>query len=281
MLASLGDSIPHGIRSYDPIREKEAFSSLDNNSFGLPTTRIIRNQMKITNPNIRTIIIPECIDMRKPLQTEVDKLRDDLKIDASDIKILQPTRTDQRKRTDRGLNLAVRLETFLPNKKVHYIVAATSKKPEDQVVLAQLNQIATQNNFSGLHVFDSIPPDKMNLYISLATFTTFMSEYEGWGRIPAESALLEKMCVTSRYVNTEGEMVFDSEYCGFKLIHEDDPFDSGISNTTIGNVLQYIHNPESFKGIIQSNYIKAQQFTPTALKIKLANTISNIFNYEK
>jgi hypothetical protein len=279
-LASLDTSIPQGVRSYDPIREREAFASLTGNSFGLPTTRIIRDQMKAANSSIRAIIVPEYIDVRIPEANEVLALRNQLEVGESDVVILQPTRTDQRKRTDRGLSLAVRLQEFLPDRKVHYIIAATSKRPEDQPVLAQLHQVASENNFDGLNILDSISPDQMSTYMSLATITTFMSQYKGWGRIPAESALLDRMCVTSRYVNTEGDKVFDKGYSGFNFITESDPFAQGVSNATIGKVLQYIHNPESFRTAINANRIKAQQFTPDAVRIKLANTLSKIFDDE-
>jgi hypothetical protein len=280
-LSSLELEVPIGMRSYDPIREKEAYAALSENSFGLPNTRIISNQMKSANPNLRAIVVPEYIDIRKPSPSEVIKLKNTLDIDEHDIVILQPTRTDQRKRTDRGLHLAVQLQEFLPDRKVHYIIAATSKRPEDQPVIAELNQFAGQNNFANLRLMDSVPPEQMAVYMSMATITTFMSQYEGWGRIPAESSLLEKMCVTSRYINTEGDKVFDKGYFGFRFITEEDPFAKGVSNATIGRVLQYIHNPESYRATIASNLLKAQQFTPDALRMKLANTLCKIFDDEK
>jgi len=280
-LSSLELEVPLGMRSYDPIREKAAFATLSENSFGLPTTRVISNQMKSTNPNLRAIVVPEYIDIRKPEPSEVIKLRNTLNIDDNDIVILQPTRTDQRKRTDRGLHLAVQLQDFLPDRKVHYIIAATSKRPEDQPVIAELQAFSEQNNFENLRLLDSIPQDQMSVYMSMATITTFMSQYEGWGRIPAESALLERMCVTSRYVNTEGDQVFDKGYCGFRFITEEDPFGQGVSRATIGRALQYIHNPGSYRATIASNLLKAQQFTPDAVRIKLANTLIKVFDDEK
>jgi hypothetical protein len=96
-------------------------------------------------------------------------------------------------------------------------------------------------------------------YYGATDFVTFMSDTEGWGLPPLEAAITRKPCITRRYTDFRGNPIFDEHYNGFEFLLSESEADS-VDTKILYRVLDIIHDPKSYRSILENNLIKAKRY---------------------
>ncbi len=254
------------LRSHDHIRDKDEFQVIDDRTLCLPTTRALKEYIKLLNPNIKVSVLPVFVD-QKEFSGQFKKhsskeVRECLGFRKNDFIIFQPTTVNSRKRIGKSIYLSAMLQKKLPGRRVFLLIAGGNEPHKHQEEKERLITYAKKLGLENLFFLDGLTGEcefrRVSDYIrpGVANIVTFMSEIDAFGVPPLECSIAGVPCITSSFKDEKGYLSFDYNYRqqGFSFILDDVPGDI-VSDVTLDQVTRIAVNP----GIITTDLLNNQK----------------------
>jgi glycosyltransferase involved in cell wall biosynthesis len=223
----------------------------------------------------RCVLIPNVMDFDAPLpsaDTRTAEFRQALGIGSEEVVLLQPTRIVPRKRIERSIELARRLN--LPC----VLVISHSSGDEGYGYESYLKDFAKLLNVRVIFAADKIGSERGQKIDGDASFSladaylqadlvTYPSAVEGFGNAFLEAMYYRRPIIMSSYEIFN----IDIKPKGFKVI----AFSEFISESTINEVVSLLHQPELVAEIVEQNFNIARRYYSYNVLEKLLVTLIN------
>ncbi|MBN1252221.1 MAG: glycosyltransferase family 4 protein [Bacteroidales bacterium] len=207
----------------------------------------------------KAIIVPNVMDFDQEfgvLSKSNGSLRNELKLDKSDILLFQITRIVRRK----GIETAIKLVDKLQDKRIKLIITGSHADDEGSIYYNELNAlindlkldnqvkfaahiINNKGNLGGLGITYSLSDAYAN-----ANSCTYFSTYEGFGNAFVEAVLAKKPIFVNNY---QPVYMPDIGSKGFKTVMLEN---SNLTDESVKNMAEIIYNPELNKEIGEYNW---------------------------
>jgi glycosyltransferase involved in cell wall biosynthesis len=241
---------------------------------------------------VRPIIIPNCEDFENPVQLDEynSHFRKDFGFKKDDILIVQPTRIVRRKRIEDSVGLISKLVQKYPDvhKKIHYIISLYQGDEPDNHYVAEIKELAKQNEIPLHMISDRIFSQRGNdkhgkrLYtnrdvIANADLVTYLPIWEGFGNALLETIAARIPLITTTYLVYKT----DIKITGLKNIEIRDSYDDQtgrliISDKVLDEIYYLLHHPQEKEQIVNMNFNIAQrEFGYNTLCHKIQNVFIN------
>ena len=230
---------------------------------------------------LESTVIPNVFDFENPPENTDDygdDFRDQFKIEADDILVLQPTRVVPRKGIELSIELCSRIQK-ISTKKICLVVSHLAGD-EGMDYYYQLVDFAERLGvkviWAGERVGEcrGINSSGEKIYklwdvYPHADFVTYPSLYEGFGNALLETFYFSKPVLVNRYP----VFIDDIEPCGFKVIS----IDGEITDEVVSKTMDLISDKDLTRQWTQSNYdLCVENFSLKVLKDSLGRILSEL-----
>lgn len=239
------------LRIHDPVDDVASLQAVDPRAKVAATTAINAELISGLHPSLDVVVLPPFLNFSDyvPQEGAREKVRNKYGIRNEDVLVLQPTRVSSQKGIGRALYLAAEMNRQIGNKRNVFLLVTGGNEPVATAVQEQqkLLELARQYKFDNLIFLNGVPSHggefQLADYYKSANLITFLSQVEGFGLPPAESAIVGVPCVSSRFIGSRGHQVFDEVYDGFDFIIEQDLHSDRVSPVTIERAVDVINHP--------------------------------------
>jgi len=230
---------------------------------------------------LESTVIPNVFDFENPPENTDDygdDFRDQFKIEADDILVLQPTRVVPRKGIELSIELCSRIQK-ISTKKICLVVSHLAGD-EGMDYYYQLVDFAERlgvkviwagervGECRGINGFGEKIYKLWDVYPH-ADFVTYPSLYEGFGNALLETFYFSKPVLVNRYP----VFIDDIEPCGFKVIS----IDGEITDEVVSKTMDLISDKDLTRQWTQSNYdLCVENFSLKVLKDSLDRILSEL-----